>query len=85
MSFLTPFYHITVDAVNYMDNITVEVEINDKALTDDMLKLEKMKKEFDRRLRDVLNIKADIKFALPGSMQRTEGKAKHVTDNRKYE
>jgi len=85
MDFLTPFYHITVDAVNYMDSIAVEVEISDKALTDDMLKLEKLKKEFDRRLRDVLNIKADIKFALPGSMARTEGKAKHVTDLRKYE
>jgi len=85
MSFLTPFYHITVDGVNYMDNITVEVEISDKALTDDMLKLEKLKKEFDRRLKDVLSIKAEIKFALPGSMARTEGKAKHVTDLRKYE
>ena len=85
MSFLTPFYHITVDGVNYMDSITVEVEIADSALTDDMLKLEKMKKEFDRRLRDVLSIKAEIKFALPGSLARTEGKAKHVTDLRKYE
>lgn len=85
MDFLAPFYHITVDAVNYMDSIAVEVEVTKQALTDDMTKMEKMKAEFDRRLRVVLNIKADIKLALPGSMPRTEGKAKHVTDNRKYD
>jgi len=85
MDFLTPFYHITVNAVNYMDSISVEVEVTEQALTDDMIKMEKMKKEFDRRLRDVLNIKADIKLALPGSMPRTEGKSKHVTDLRSFE
>jgi phenylacetate-CoA ligase len=85
MDFLTPFYHITVDSVNYMDNMLVEVEIADNALTDDMVKLNKMTKEFDRRLKDVLNIKAEIKLALPGSMPRSEGKAKHVTDLRSYE
>ncbi|MCL2712656.1 MAG: phenylacetate--CoA ligase [Methanomassiliicoccaceae archaeon] len=85
MDFLTPFYHITVSSVNYMDNMLVEVEITDDALTDDMIKMEKMKREFDRRLKDVLNIKAEIKLALPGSMPRVEGKAKHVTDTRSYE
>jgi phenylacetate-CoA ligase len=85
MDFLTPFYHITVDATNYMDRMVVEVEIAEQALTDDMMKMERMKKEFDRRLKDVLNIKADIKLALPGSMPRVEGKSKHVTDLRSYE
>ncbi|MDR0778737.1 MAG: phenylacetate--CoA ligase, partial [Methanomassiliicoccaceae archaeon] len=85
MRFLSPFYHITVDAKNYMDSLLIEVEIADQALTDDMIKLEKMKREFDRRLKDVLNIKADIKLTLPGSMPRSEGRAKHVTDLRKYE
>jgi phenylacetate-CoA ligase len=50
-----------------------------------MVKLGKMKKERDRRLKDVLSIKAEDKLALPGSMPRTEGKAKHVTDLRTYE
>ena len=85
MDFLTPFYHITVDATNYMDRMVVEVEIADKALTDDMTKMERMKRDFDRRLKDVLNIKADIKLALPGSMPRAEGKSKHVTDLRSYD
>lgn len=85
MPFLTPFYHITVDAVNYMDSITVEVEIANEALTDDMVKLEKLKREFDRRLKDVLNIKAEVKLALPDSMPRTDGKTKHVTDLRKLD
>jgi phenylacetate-CoA ligase len=85
MEFLSPFYHITVDSRNYMDSLMIEVEMADQALTDDMVKLERMKHEFDRRLKDVLNIKADVKLTLPGSMPRSEGKAKHVTDLRKYE
>ena len=85
MDFLSPFYHITVDAVNYMDNILIEAEISDHALTDDMTRLGKMAKEFERRLKDVLNVKADVELTLPGSMPRSEGKAKHVTDLRTYE
>jgi phenylacetate-CoA ligase len=85
MSFLSPFYHITVDSKNYMDSLLIEVEIADQALTDDMIKLDRLKREFDRRLKDVLNIKADIRLTLPGSMPRSEGKARHVTDLRKYE
>ena len=85
MDFLAPFYHITVDSVNYMDSISVEAEITETALTDDMVKLNKMTKEFDRRLKDVLNVKAEVKLTLPGSMPRVEGKSKHVTDLRTYE
>lgn len=85
MPFLSPFYHITLDNKNYMDNMVVEVELNESSLTDDMVKLGRMSQQLGGRLKDVLNIKTDIKLVLPGTLARFEGKAKHVTDNRSYD
>ena len=68
-----------------MDNMLVEVELTEEALTEDMVELNKMSNELSRRLKDVLNIKADVKLCLPGTLPRFEGKAVHVTDKRCYD
>ena len=85
LPWLSPFYHITLENKNYMDSMLVEVELTEESLTEDMVELTKMSNELSRRLKDVLNIKADVKLALPGTLPRFEGKAKHVTDNRCYD
>ncbi|MBO7410000.1 MAG: phenylacetate--CoA ligase, partial [Candidatus Methanomethylophilaceae archaeon] len=85
MPFLSPFYHLTLTNDNYMDHLLVEVELNEKSLTEDMVEMNEMAAALDRRLKDILNIKAEVKLALPGTLPRFEGKAKHVTDNRSYE
>lgn len=83
--YLSTFYHITLENVNYMDEMVVEVELNESSLTDDMVELGKMARYVEERLKNVLNIKTKVKLVLPGTLQRFEGKAKHVTDNRKYD
>ena len=85
MPFLSPFYHLTLDNKNYMDHLLIEAELNEESLTEDMVELQKMASKLDRRLKEILNIKAEVKLVLPGTLQRFEGKAKHVTDNRTYE
>ena len=85
MVFLSPFYHITLENDNYMDAMTVEVELNEEYLTEDMNALANMSKQLASRLKSILNIKAEVKLVLPGTLKRFEGKAKHVTDNRSYE
>jgi phenylacetate-CoA ligase len=50
-----------------------------------MVELRNMASTLDRRLKEVLNIKAEVKLVLPGTIQRFEGKGKHVTDNRNYD
>lgn len=85
MEFLSPFYHITVDAENYMDRMQLDVELNEESLTDDMNVLNKMSRRLDQRLKEVLNIKVELKLVLPGTLKRFEGKAQHVTDNRKFD
>jgi len=85
MPFLSPFYMITLDNENYSDHMLVEVELNEDSITDDTLKLAEMAKRLDVRLKEILNIKAEVKLALPGTLARFEGKSKHVIDNRSYE
>ena len=85
MPFLSTFYHLTLTNENYMDNLLVEVELGENHLTEDMNELNKMAGKLDRRLKEILNIKAEVKLALPGTLPRFEGKAKHVTDNRNYD
>ena len=85
MPFLSPFYMITLDNANYSDHMLVEVELNEESITDDTRKLAEMAKRLDVRLKEILNIKADVKLALPGTLARFEGKSKHVIDNRSYE
>lgn len=85
MPFLSPFYHLTLDNKNYMDRLVVEAELNEESLTEDMVELTKMANQLDRRLKEILNIKAEVKLVLPGTLERFEGKSKHVTDNRIYE
>ena len=85
MPFLSPFYHITLENKNYMDSMLVEVELNEDALTDDTTAISRMSGQLSKRLKEVLNIKADVKLVLPKTLERFEGKAKHVTDNRSWE
>ncbi len=85
MPFLAPFYHITLENSNFMDAMTVEVELTDESLTEDMQELAEMSRRVEARLKSVLNIKADVRLVLPGTLERFEGKAKHVTDNRSYD
>ncbi len=85
MPFLSPFYRITLDNKNYSDHMLVEVELNESNITDDANELAKMSKMLDIRLKEVLNIKADVKLVIPKTLERFEGKSKHVVDNRSYE
>lgn len=83
--FLSPFYHITLTNANYMDDIVIEIEMEEKCLTDDMTELTSMTKQVESRLKDILNLKTNVKLVLPGALERFEGKAKHVTDKRNYD
>ena len=85
MPFLSPFYMITLTNENYSDHMIVEVELNESALTEDTRELAEMAKKLDVRLKEILNIKAEVKLALPKTLPRFEGKSKHVIDNRSYE
>lgn len=94
---VAPHYMIFVDRKGRMDEMTVHVEVTPdfiksftrKVLSDDLScfiddfeEMKKVKKEIKDRIKDVIGVTTDIKLVPPNTIQRSEGKAKRVTDNR---
>ena len=50
---------------------------------DDIGRMLNMKKKLADKLKSVLSISADVRLMEPGSIERSQGKGKHVIDNRK--
>ncbi len=78
-----PHYEIIVDRKNHSDILTIRVELAPQSMTDDFAQLEKIKNKLRNSLRTMLGLDAIIQLESPNTLQRFEGKAKRVTDNRK--
>lgn len=78
-----PYFMIVVDRVNNLDTMEVHVEVKDGYYSDDINQMIALKKKLSSKLKSVLSISADIKLVEPNSLERFEGKAKRVIDNRK--
>ena len=82
MSEFEPQYMLVVDRINNLDTLQVQVEVRRDFFTDDIGSMLGMKKRLADRLKSVLSISADVKLMEPGSIERSQGKGKHVIDNR---
>ena len=80
---ITPNYQIVVDRVNNTDTLEVRVEMSEKLFADDVKSIEKLEKTIHSQLQSVLGLSAVVRIVGPKSIERSEGKAKRVIDNRK--
>lgn len=78
-----PQYILVVDRVNNLDTLLVQVEVRPEFFTDDVKTIENLQKKLSDAIRSVISISANVRVLFPGTIQRTEGKGKHVIDNRK--
>ena len=77
-------YEIIVTREDYSDKLEVKVELEDAAIVGDYGKLEALSREIKGKLKSVLQIEVKLSLVEPRSLKRFEGKAKRVTDLRKY-
>ncbi len=75
-------YMVYVDRVNHMDEMIIEVEINRQFFSGELADLKTIQERIQRALRDVLELRTNIRLVEPGSLPRFEGKAKRVIDRR---
>lgn len=75
------FYQIILDR-DIIDDLTVQVELTPETFSDEMKKLERFKKEIEEKLYSALGVNAAVELIQPGTLPRSEGKAKHVIDKR---
>lgn len=79
---LTANYLIIVDRKNNLDTMEVQVEMLPEMFSDTVKGLENTEKRIEGALQSTLNIHAKVRLLEPGSLARSEGKAKRVIDNR---
>jgi phenylacetate-CoA ligase len=78
-----PHYQIVVDRKGALDDVTVMVEVSESIFFDEMKKQNELIETIKKRLSSELNISVNVKLVEKKSLERTEGKAKRVIDNRK--
>ncbi|HBN83867.1 MAG TPA: phenylacetate--CoA ligase, partial [Clostridiales bacterium] len=79
---MDPNYLILVDRVNNLDNMEVQVEMNSALFSDTVRDIENTEKRIEGALQSTLNVHARVRLMEPGTLPRSEGKAKRVIDKR---
>jgi len=78
-----PHYQIVVERDGNLDSIEVQVEVSEKVFSDEVKILEGLAIKIKTDIKDLLGISSKIKLVEPQTIQRSEGKAQRVIDNRK--
>jgi phenylacetate-CoA ligase len=78
-----PHYQIIVDRRGALDVMDVHVEVRETTFSDKIKELEKIKTRIEKEIKDYLGVSCSVKLVEPKTIQRSEGKAKRVIDQRK--
>ena len=78
-----PHYQIIIDRKGALDDATVLVEASEKIFFDEMKKQKELIDTIKKRMASELGIAVEVKLVEKKSIERFEGKAKRVIDNRK--
>lgn len=76
-------YMIILDRVENLDEMTIQVELNEKVQIDKPAEIINLKRRAEEKLKSVLGVHANVEIVNPGTIQRFEGKAKRIIDKRK--
>ena len=80
---VSPHYMILVDRVNNLDTLEIMVEVDGKFFSDEIKGLEALSVKIGKAVQQMIGLNAKIKLVEPRTIERSMGKAVHVTDKRK--
>lgn len=80
--FITPNYQITVSREGALDSVSIDVEMAEGVAFDTVREVESRARMLRSAIEQVLNIAATVRLVPPGTLERSEGKARHVVDTR---
>jgi phenylacetate-CoA ligase len=78
-----PHYQLIVERDGSLDTIEAQVEVSEDIFSDEVKVLEDLALKLRVKIKDLLGISCKIKLVEPKTIQRSEGKAQRVIDNRK--
>lgn len=79
----SPNYYIELDRVNHTDTIDVYVEMTPGKFYDTVKEISKAEKAIASAMRTMIGIGPAVHLVAPKSIERSEGKAKRIIDNRR--
>jgi phenylacetate-CoA ligase len=77
-----PHYQLIVDRDDNLDTLEVQVEVNEQIFSDEIKNLQNLSQSIQRDIKDLLGVTCKVRLVEPRSIQRSEGKAQRVIDNR---
>jgi phenylacetate-CoA ligase len=78
-----PHYLLIVDRKENLDTLEVQVEVDERIFSDEVKVLQGLSRRIEKEIKDILGVTCTVKLVEPKTIQRSEGKAKRVIDNRK--
>jgi phenylacetate-CoA ligase len=79
-----PHYQIIIDRKGALDDITVLVEVEESIFFDEMKKQNELIATIKKRLAAELGIAVSVRLVEKKTLERSDGKAKRVVDNRNF-
>ncbi len=83
MNDVEPHYQLVVDREDNLDTLTVRVEIGERMFSDEVKKMQSLEQKISKNIKEYLGVSARVKLVEPKSIERSQGKAVRVIDNRK--
>ncbi len=78
-----PHYQIVLTREKGLDNLEVQVEVTPEVFGDTVGALEQLQAKLSKSIETTIGIRAGVRLVQPRTLQRSEGKAKRVIDQRK--
>ncbi len=78
-----PHYQIILTRERGLDEIEVQVEVTSNVLSDTVAGMEQLQQKISKSIEITIGLRAKVRLVQPRTIQRSEGKAKRVTDQRK--
>jgi phenylacetate-CoA ligase len=77
-----PHYQIVLTRLKGLDSIEVQVEVTGSVFSDKVGAVEELQQHLTNEIDHTLGLRVDVTLVAPHSIQRSEGKAKRVIDQR---
>ncbi len=78
-----PHYQIVLTNDGTMDDVEVQVEVTPEVFSDKVSAMESLQHKLSESIERIINIRVKLRLVEPNTIQRSEGKAKRVLDQRK--
>jgi phenylacetate-CoA ligase len=77
-----PHYQIVLTREKDLDHLEVQVEVTSEVFTDTVGALERLQNALSKSIETTVGLRAAVRLVQPRTLQRSEGKAKRVLDQR---